>query len=181
MSSYYYNYTDYDDECDEDYEVGGTQKIKKRSNGKSEFKGKGHQTKYGRANKQVQRDFWDRCDPEPISLNFGNKSTSNPVVINKPTISKDVSQRESQPGILGPHCECIKGVVIDFDRLANIEPVEQEYNGYVTYGIKFLFAGKKGLFRIIWYNKNKTIRDEVYTEKIEYWHSITNVKNGGKN
>lgn len=70
------------------------------------------------------------------------------------------------------HNITIQNVVIDFDRLANIEPVETEYEGKKTYGIKFVFAGRKQLFRIIWFNINKKERDQLYEEKYAYWRSL---------
>ena len=37
---------------------------------------------------------------------------------------------------------------------------------------KFLFKGKKGLFRIVWYNRNQRLRDEVFNEKMAYWQEV---------
>jgi len=72
----------------------------------------------------------------------------------------------------GQYVQVIKSASIDFARLADIQLIESEHNGAITYGVNFLFAGKKGLNRIIWFNQNKWMRDKVYIEKKEYWEQV---------
>ncbi len=72
----------------------------------------------------------------------------------------------------GPNSHEVKGSMIDFDRVIDIQKIEAEHNGHNTYGIKFLFAGKKGLFRIAWFNWNEKERDRVYEAEKAYWTSL---------
>ena len=78
----------------------------------------------------------------------------------------------SAPTITGEHVRTIRGNIIDFERLAGMEKVENEYNGQQTYGIKFLFAGNQNKFRVAWFNQNMRERDAVYNREFAYWHQI---------
>lgn len=153
MSRTYYDYEE--DYYDDEYYQGGFQKIKKKNN-KNKSKGKGHQNKYG----QTKEDFFDNSFWNDIEIIEIKEIQSEPKVEQKPAI------------IQGEHCQQVQGYTIDFDRLADIQTIEQEHNGYVTYGIKFLFAGKKGLYRIAWFNRNERLRNAIYEEKIRYWKSL---------
>jgi hypothetical protein len=59
----------------------------------------------------------------------------------------------------GPNTIEFKGVKIDFDGVKDILPIESRHNGFQTYGIKFLFLGEKGFYKIVWYETDKTGRD----------------------
>lgn len=101
--------------------------------------------------------------------------TMSSVSENKQQQASSVRKLYQTPADVSPqpeHNVTIRNVVIDFDRLANIEPVETEYEGKKTYGIKFVFAGRKQLFRTIWFNINKKERDQLYEEKYAYWRSL---------
>lgn len=90
---------------------------------------------------------------------------------NRPTFGR-VSPPASPPTITGEHVRTIRGNIIDFERLAGIEKVENEHNGQQTYGIKFLFAGNQNKFRVAWFNQNMRERDAVYNREFAYWHQI---------
>ena len=72
----------------------------------------------------------------------------------------------------GENTHEIKGVKIDFDGVADITKVENKQNNITTYGIKFLFKGKKGLYRVIWYNTNLRARDASFNIEYAFWLSI---------
>lgn len=72
----------------------------------------------------------------------------------------------------GPNVHTIRGNVVDYDGVIGIEKVEGEYNNKTTYGIKFLFAGKKGSFRIAWFNQNMRERDGVFNSEFAFWHKL---------
>ena len=161
MAQFYYDEEDY---YDDEYYEGGFQKIKKKNNKKK--KGKGHQNKYG----QKKNDFFEDSFWNPETLNKEIVSKPKKVIETKPV--DPVFVPKPQTFTPGEHSQEIRGFTIDFDRLADIQTIEQEHNGDITYGIKFLFAGKKGLYRIAWYNKNKKLRDIVFEEKVNYWNSL---------
>lgn len=74
-----------------------------------------------------------------------------------PSASTTVYQHHDH--IFGPNTIELNHVKIDFDGVAQITPIESYHNGYQTYGIKFLFKGKKGFYKIIWYESDKAKRD----------------------
>lgn len=110
-------------------------------------------------------------DFDEINKIFGNLNIEEPKEEKKiqPTTTSITEKKTFVPG---EYSQEIKGSTIDFARLADIQPVEQEHNGFITYGIKFLFMGKKGLFRIVWFNRNERLRDQVFAEKTVYWQSV---------
>ena len=69
----------------------------------------------------------------------------------------------------GDNTHEIKGVKIDFDGVADIQKIDNVKDGRKTYGIKFLFKGKKGLFRIIWFNSNIVVRDATFETEYAFW------------
>ena len=157
-------YDDYDDIDELRYE-----KIKKGNSKKKKFKGKGHQTKYGRGTRPTWDDDWG--DIEIPELLDKPKTSVPDIVVTTTPPKKEVTT----PSVFTPNEEYtqeIKGYKIDFSRLSAIEKVDQEHEGKQTYGIRFVFAGKKGLYRIIWYNTNKKLRDKILEEKTAYWQTI---------
>lgn len=74
--------------------------------------------------------------------------------------------------VAGPNSHIIRGYTIDFDRVDGLEKVSGEYNGHMTYGIKFLFSGKKGLYRTVWFNQNQGERDGAYEKESDFWKGL---------
>lgn len=164
---------------EEEYGVGGFLKNKSHKriekNGK---RGKGHQKR------KKESEYWDEMiEKEDSEDNFNWNSNKyedqKPIVEEKPEEKPIIKQPESGTPAVGtkiftpgPNTHTIKGNIIDFDRVANVEKVENERNGRLTYGIKFLFQGKKGSFRIAWFNQNIKERDRVFENEYNFWISI---------
>lgn len=72
----------------------------------------------------------------------------------------------------GPNTHEIKGVKIDLDGVSFIESIDNEKDGHMTYGIKFHFKGNKGLYRIIWFNRNIYDRDRTYASEFTAWTKL---------
>lgn len=72
----------------------------------------------------------------------------------------------------GSNTREIKGVKIDFDGVADIQKIENIQNNVTTYGIKFIFKGKKGLYRIVWFNTNMRGRDAAYNSEYGFWLTL---------
>ena len=163
------HYRDYDEDYYDDY--GSSRKGSKKPY-KPKKKYKGHQNKFGKPS----RPFWEDDEtlteiiPTPSVVN-DTTQTPKPVIQQKPKTEAPAVQQQ-KTFVPGEHSQEIKGNIIDFDRLNDIQKIEQEHNGAITYGIKFLFKGKKGLFRIVWYNRNQRLRDEVFNEKVAYWQKV---------
>lgn len=130
-------------------------------------------------------EYWSEfLSQQSSSQNTFDKENDYSQYTTMASVSENKQQRQHASSTRKPHQNpaaastqsehniTIQNVVIDFDRLANIEPVETEYEGKKTYGIKFVFAGRKQLFRIIWFNINKKERDQLYEEKYAYWRSL---------
>lgn len=134
-------------------------KFKKENNYryKERSHGKGHQSRFGKRD-----DFWNSVTDDSedfenfIPYNFEKKS--------QPVPKKDIAPNQ--------YIKDIKGNQIDFARLADIQKVDNTYNGQMTYGIKFVFKGKKGFFKTIWYNRNVNLRDEEYNSYTAYWQEV---------
>ena len=152
---------------DDDFAPRGKQKIPQKK------KRKGHQTKYNRGNKNRDTYLFEEemivelpTIPSPPKVNYApqpKKTITAPPPAPVPSITEDPTKE---------HVQTIRGFAIDFDNVADIQKVDQEHNEKMTYGIKFLFTGKKGLFKIIWFNDNQKARDSVFSSKFRYWTSI---------
>ena len=119
-------------------------------------------------NPVLSADFIKDISSEPV-----NETKKSRNEVQKPIISpKPAQDSPKQPIILGENTKDIKGNKIDFDRLANIEKIDGEYKGNQTFGIKFFFKGNKGLFRIVWYNRNMYERDHAFQEYYNFWKSL---------
>ena len=84
----------------------------------------------------------------------------------------------------GANTHTIKGNIINFDRVINMIKVENERDGRLTYGIKFVFQSSNAnreLSRIAWFNINMRERDRVFDEKQEFWNSILRTRKENKN
>lgn len=171
------NYEEYEEYYDE-YEKGGFQKNHK--SGPSSLKKESHQIKQ-KTNKHKQNSQWEdleKDDNQPTNSNFKTKSYNKKDEgilgeINSRLKSKTSNNGENKVVFTpGPNTHIIKNNTIDFDRVADIQKIENEYNGKITYGIKFIFTGKKGSSRVAWFNKNQRERDSVYEKEYAFWQSI---------
>ena len=163
------NYKNYDEDYFDDY-YDGRKGQKKPYKPKKKYNG--HQNKFGKQNSP----FWEDPDTLTKVAPIQSQPASVSPVRRESTMGAVASVPQAQPAkkqfVPGEHSQEIKGSIIDFDRLEDIQKVEQEHNGAITYGIKFLFKGKKGLFRIVWYNRNQRLRDKVFNEKVAYWQEV---------
>lgn len=105
------------------------------------------------------------------------KQVQTPPVVKQPVPSPQPQTVKTPPAqpkqfVFGENTHEIKSVKIDFDKVVNMELVEGDYNGHQTFGIKFYFAGSKGLFRIIWFSRNLFERDRVFAIEYKFWKSI---------
>lgn len=152
------NYNNYDDYDDDDYEVGGFKKMK--SGNKKKTKYKGHQSKRGNS---IKKD-WAMLETEnDVFPEFTTLAEITP---------KEEQKSPKTPLVLGVNTHEIRNVKIDFDRVDDILKINSEHNGHMTYGIKFLFSGNKGLNRVIWFNQNQKDRDTCYNTEYKFWLTI---------
>lgn len=165
---------DYDD--DYGYSFGGKSGSHKLHGKGKKNKCKGHYSKHGA---KVER--WDSMiesleDETPSYIPSQQPVVSRPkpqptvVVATATTPTPAISQQTKF--IAGPNTHNIKGNFVDFDRLANMEKIEADYNGRRTYGIKFIFTGTKGLSRTAWFSTNFRERDSVYNTEFAFWKSL---------
>ena len=103
--------------------------------------------------------------------NKQTKDSQKTTEISQKTL-KNSENSPKKPIILGENTKDVKNNKIDFDRLAGIEKVDGEYKGNQTFGIKFIFTGTKGLFRIAWYGRNMFERDHAFQEYYNFWKSL---------
>lgn len=178
-----YDYEDLYEEYD-NYGTGGYQKSYKTgpSAQKKEYHSeKKHQTK------SKPKQQWEELNQSGTSTknNFNSKpkfykKEEGELKEIKDRVKKNYSSTPNQNSsgervfTPGPNIHTIKNNIIDFDRVVSIEKVEGEYNGKMTYGIKFIFTGKKGSFRVAWFNKNVKERDSVYDTEVAFWQSLKN-------
>ena len=182
MSDYDYYEDYYDDE-------GGFVKNRNHKQ-KKKFRGKGHQSRKSeseRWNEIIEaNDEWSSYADErtEFSNNYHTKYHNN---TNTPAKSynqnsKPYDQKPSEPKKFVANPETtknIKGVDIDFSGVVAMAKEDSDAKGYKTYGIRFTFKGSRGLYRIVWFNKNLYLRDKVYDEKKAYWESLqSNSKEG---
>ena len=177
MSNYDY-YEDY-------YEDEGGFIKNRNSKQKKKFKGKGHQSRRG------DSERWNEIIEENDDYSpYANEKEEFPNNVyvryhnNAPTPAKPYNhndkpryQKPSEPKKFVANPETtknIKGVDIDFSGVVAMAKEDSEAKGYKTYGIRFTFKGSKGLYRIVWFNKNLYLRDKIYDEKKAYWESLQN-------
>lgn len=177
MSNYDYYEDYYDDE-------GGFVKNRNHKQ-KKKFRGKGHQSRKSESERWSEiieaNDEWssytdDRTEPvnSTCPRYRGNTETSA-----KPhwQDNKLHDQKPNEPKKFVANPETtknIKGVDIDFSGVVAMAKEDSEAKGYKTYGIRFTFKGSKGLYRIVWFNKNLYLRDKLYDENKAYWESLQN-------
>lgn len=163
----------YYDEYDDYYGEGGHKLHLK--NRKKKYKGKGHQSKH-------QCSDWDHLEEDNTNMYEEDKKTFS--LSSKPSyqytnnsFSPTLVPQGQAKFIPGPNSHTIKGNIIDFDRVASIEKIESIHDGKTTYGIKFIFVGKKGLYRTAWFNVNNRERDHVYNTEFAFWNKVKNDPN----
>ena len=145
----------FDDYEDEDFGRGGYIKNKNRDARRRD------REKEMRHGGRASRSEWlasmeeevDTFDIEKIDINppvsprtdgGGAKTRPAPTVYSAPSMPTTPTQTNTGGFTFGPNTHIVKGKQIDFDRVANIEKVENTHNNKLTYGIKFVFTGKKG-------------------------------------
>lgn len=139
---------------DEEY-YGGFEKFSHR---KSKSHKKGHQCRSNNSEKKK----W-------AFLNEDDGDNEAPVY---PQVSVAPSPAPKAEHQFSEHTHEIKGVKIDFTGVADIQKIENVKDGRKTYGIKFLFKGTKGLFRIIWFNIDMVSRNTTYDTEYAFWLQI---------
>lgn len=163
-----------DEEYEEYYGEEGPSHLHAKN--KKKYKGKGHQSKHRKVD-------WDAItcqdDDREETPSFGSSPRrwekerrapeGRPIPASHPSPASSPSAPGPSRFVPGPNTHTIKGNVIDFDRLASIDKVERDHNGVRTYGIKFTFAGTRGLYRLAWFNVNSRERDRVYNEEYAFW------------
>lgn len=82
---------------------------------------------------------------------------------------KEEPVKTSPPVSGSKRIRVIKGNSIDLNKVFDIEKIEREHNGKITYGIKFIFKGKNKYYRIVWFNENIKQRDKVYEQEKQIW------------
>lgn len=185
------NYEDYYD----DYygEEGGF--IKNKGHKKKKFKGKGHQSRKSESERwseilEADDDFEESYRPcvvkdRPLPTNDGHPyrrgfgGDSAPAQTWKPRGEHKPS--EPRKFVANPETtKNVKGVDIDFGGVVAMAKEDSDAKGYKTYGIRFTFKGSKGLYRIVWFNKNQFLRDKIFDEKKAYWDSLQNNPGSGQ-
>ena len=146
---------------DEEYYGGSFEKFTRR---KPKNHKKGHQSRSSNSEKKTWELIIEKtneeAEPVPeVRLNF------NPAPV--PTFTPQKIEHQ-----FGENTHEIKGVKIDFDGVADIQKIDNVKDGRKTYGIKFFFKGKKGLFRIIWFNSNIVIRDATFDSEYAFWKKL---------
>ena len=143
--------------------------------GAKKYKGKGHQSRRG------ESDYWaEFMAKQDVDLDTNIPDEPAPAPVQpqpQPQAPRPQRPKGSLPNtdlfVPGPNTHTIKGNVIDFDRVASIDKVDAPHDGHTTYGIKFLFTGKKGSFRMVWFNQNARERDAVYNREYAFWKSLS--------
>ena len=161
MSRYDYYEDYYEDE-------GGFVKNRNRRQ-KKKFKGKGHQSR------KSESERWREIIPASdwFSSYADEETDTSAKSYNQNTKSYDQKSGEPRKFVANPDTtQNIKGVDIDFSGVVAMAKEDSDAKGYKTYGIRFTFKGSKGLYRIVWFNKNLYLRDKVYDEKKTYWESL---------
>lgn len=134
--------------------------FEKFSHRKTKGHKKGHQSRSSRSEKKT----WEKI----VELNYDlPENTPEPPVFLK---KEDAPQKNEHQ--FSDNTHEIKGVKIDFDGVADIQKVDNIKDGRKTYGIKFLFKGKKGLFRVIWFNTDLVKRETIYNTEYSFWLNI---------
>ena len=122
-------------------------------------------------------DFPKFIQPKPLEENKRNdrpkyQQKTDQNICQFPKKVPGTFQENKPAPTFGVNSHEVKGNMIDFDRVENIEKVENEHNGHLTYGVKFLFTGKKGSSRVVWFNQNVRERDAIYNKEYGFWKNL---------
>ena len=178
------DYDEYDDLYDQELEG---RKNKLHQKGGKKGKGKGHQSVHNKKY-DMQQEFdesfdeyvfnLDKLFPQKTQTNQNKKENYTKIESDKIFTQNNTQQTQENKReiVYGVNSHEVKGNMIDFDRVDNIEKVENTYNGRQTFGIKFLFTGKKGLYKTIWFNQNVRERDSVFNKEFGFWKNLKNNK-----
>ena len=145
---------------------------------KKKFKGKGHQSR--KSESERWSEIIEASDDYSFYSDEGAEFSNNAYAKhrnNADAPTKSYSQKPSEPKkfVANPDTtKNIKGVDIDFSGVVAMTKEDSDAKGYKTYGIRFTFKGSKGLYRIVWFNKNLYLRDKIFEEKKAYWESLQN-------
>ncbi len=173
------NYNYYEEYYDSYGEEGGFVK-NRRHKEKKKFKGKGHQSRKSESERWAEiieaSDGGDEYVPyKEEKKEFANNAYSKYQKKEGQETRGNYGQKTSEPKKFVANPETtknIKGVDIDFGGVVAMTKEDSEAKGYKTYGIRFTFKGTKGLYRIVWFNKNVFLRDKIFDEKKAYWDSL---------
>lgn len=148
---------------EEDYEG---EKFEKFSHRKSKGHKKGHQSRSANSERKTWEMIIEKNDEisEPVpEIHI----PITPTVVPKFEVIPQKTEHQ-----FGENTHEIKGVKIDFDGVTDIQKIDNVKDGRKTYGIKFMFKGKKGLFRVIWFNSNALIRDTTFEVEYAFWKNL---------
>lgn len=152
---------------------------------KKKFKGKGHQSRKSESERwseiiEASDEYSSYADEgAEFSDNAYAKYRSSAYAPANPhgqnNKSRDRKPSEPKKFVANPDTtKNIKGVDIDFGGVVAMAKEDSDAKGYKTYGIRFTFKGSKGLYRVVWFNKNLYLRDKIFDEKKAYWESLQN-------
>ena len=185
------DYDEYEEMYDDLLEEKRNSKLHAKGGKKGKTKGKGHQSVHNKKAEMHQEfldsfeenweDFPKFIQPKPLEENKRNdkpkyQQKTDQNICQFPKKVPGTFQENKPAPAFGVNSHEVKGNMIDFDRVENIEKIENTYNGRQTYGIKFLFTGKKGLFKTIWFNQNARERDSVFNREFGFWKNLQNKK-----
>lgn len=177
------NYDYYDDYYGDE---GGFVKNRNHKQ-KKKFKGKGHQSRKSESERwneiiEANDDYYCRSDDSSFGApSFPERSDTEKYRKPYDRDRKPYDQKPSEPRKFVANPETtknIKGVDIDFGGVVSITKEDSEAKGYKTYGIRFTFKGSRGLYRVVWFNKNLYLRDKTYNEEKAYWDSLQSTSGG---
>lgn len=186
------NNYDYYDEYYDSYENEGGFIKNRNHKEKKKFKGKGHQSRKSESERWAEiidaSDNYSSYQEEKKGYenNAYTKYQRKDNTDQGKSYSQDEKTYDRKPFepkkfVANPETtKNIKGVDIDFSGVVSMTKEDSDAKGYKTYGIRFTFKGSKGLFRIVWFNKNQYLRDKIFEEKKAYWDSLQN-SSGGNN
>jgi hypothetical protein len=152
---------------DEDYYDQQADKEDFRRYGKSRHKDSGSSEGHHKHRRGDVQDFMDEIDRQQEEATEAENAPRRYSPASGDPVSAHYGTSASVPASIpqhhehrfGPNTLEFKGVKIDFDGVKDILPIESRHNGFQTYGIKFLFLGEKGFYKIVWYETDKTGRD----------------------
>ena len=157
---------------DDEFE-GGFEKFTHRKGTKK--KDKGHLSRKGEGERWAEimdrEDIDTKSSYERRSRLIDTPAFHKRPVVNAPYTPSQAPSGEKKAFVPGPNSHTIHNVVIDYDGVAAMEKLDNEFKGKQTHGIKYTFRGA-GKTRVIWFNQNARERDRVYNEEYSFWTSL---------